>query len=237
MTAIEMRDLFLILYDKVTNLAAPGYEDQEIEGFLNKAQLQFVKQRYHSRGNKYQEGVESTEKRRKDLSELTRNAELLGGVSNSSDQTGVLPNGEFFDLPDSFLYTLMEEVTINHDDECYNGNRIKVKPITHDEYNAYISNPWKKPDETTAWRLDFSSDPTGAQEIRHEIVVGDNISVDRYYVRYIKNPSLISVVNGIDSEINESVHEEIVDIAVRIATGITDPQAYQYKVQEQQATE
>ena len=52
MTAQEMRDLFLILYDKITNLAAPGYSDGEISDFLNKAQLQFVKHRYSEKGKK-----------------------------------------------------------------------------------------------------------------------------------------------------------------------------------------
>jgi len=239
MTAAAMKELFLTLYDKVTNLAAPGYEDSEIITFLNKAQLQLVKQRYNHKGNKYRDGVEATEKRRKDLSELHRNVELIGGPSNTSSQVGVLPKGEFFDLPDRFLYTLMEEVTINHEDDCFSGNRIKVKPITHDEYNAYILNPFKKPDETIAWRLDFSGDdtPLGANELRHEVVVGDNITVDKYYIRYVKMPNDIDLVNNVTSELHESIHEEIVDIAVRIATGITDPQSYQIKTQEAMQTE
>tara|TARA_R110002126_G_scaffold35251_1_gene108714 strand:+ start:19023 stop:19736 length:714 start_codon:yes stop_codon:yes gene_type:complete len=237
MSPAEMKELFLILYDKITNLAAPGYEDTEIVTFLNKAQLQFVKHRYNSKGNKYREGVESTEKRRKDLSELHRNAELAGGTSNTSGQIGTLPNGEFFDLPDEFLYTLMEEVIINDTDDCFNGNRIKVKPITHDEYNAYINNPWKKPDETMAWRLDFSQDPLGAQEIRHEIIVGENISVRSYIIRYVKSPRDIDIINNISSELHDSVHEEIVDRAVTIATGITDPQSYQIRKTEEQVTE
>ena len=53
MSAVEMKTLFLILYDKITNLTAPGYEDSEITAFLNKAQLQFVKTRYNYKGNQY----------------------------------------------------------------------------------------------------------------------------------------------------------------------------------------
>jgi hypothetical protein len=237
MTAAQLELLFLRLYDKVTNLAAPGYDQAEIQEFLNKAQLQLIKQRYNYKGNKYKEGVESTEKRRKDLSELVRGTDISAS-SNNSDQTGVFPNGVFFDLPTDFLYTLIEEITISHDDTCYDGNRIKVKPITHDEYNANIKNPFKKPDEELAWRIDFSHDTVNStQALRHEIVTNADTTITTYHVRYIKLPIDIDLANGITSELHEAIHEEIVDIAVRIATGITDPQSYQVKQIEEKLTE
>lgn len=237
MTITEAKDLFLILYDKVTNLAAPGYEDNEIEEFFDKALLQFVKQHYNYKGNKYKEGVEETEKRRKDLSELVREVTLSGGTGNTSDQSSVLPNGEMFDLPVNFLYTMMEEIIISSTDECVDGNRIRVKPITHDEYTEGVRNPWKKPSLEKAWRLDFSRDEDGANTLRHEIIAGSTYTVDKYYVRYLKIPDNVSIVDNITFELHESVHEEIVDIAVRIAAGITDPQSYQIKQAEQNLTE
>jgi hypothetical protein len=237
MTAAELELLFLRLYDKVTNLAAPGYSQEEIQAFLNKAQLQAVKQRYNHKGNKYREGVEATEKRRKDLSELVRGADISAS-SNSSDQTGVFPNGVFFDLPEDFLYTLVEEITISHEDSCFDGNRIKVKPITHDEYTANLSNPFKKPDTTTVWRMDFSHDTVnGTDALRHEIITDAATTITTYHVRYIKIPEDIDLINGTTSELHEAMHPEIVDIAVRIATGITDPSAYQVKQVEEKLTE
>jgi hypothetical protein len=237
MTAAELELSFLRLYDKVTNLAAPGYEQEEIQLFLNKAQLQAVKHRYNYKGNKYREGVEATEKRRKDLSELVRGVDLSTS-SNNSDQTGVFPNGVFFDLPTDFLYTLMEEVTISHTNACFDGNRISVKPITHDEYNSNVKNPFKKPNEELVWRLDFSHDiVNGTPELRHELVTDSDTTITTYHVRYIKLPTDIDLVNNITSELHEAMHEEIVDIAVRIATGITDPQAYQIRANEESLTE
>jgi hypothetical protein len=238
MTSAELELSFLRLYDKVTNLAAPGYTQDEIQLFLNKAQLQSVKHRYNYKGNKYREGVEATEKRRKDLSELVRGVDISGGSGNNSDQTGVFPNGEFFDLPTDFLYTLMEEITIAHNTACFDGNRIKVKPITHDEYNANVNNPFKKPNEGLAWRIDYSHDIVNSTDaLRHEIVTGADMSITTYHVRYIKLPRDIDLVNGVTSELHESMHEEIVDMAVRIATGITDPQSYQIKAAEEKLTE
>ena len=237
MTTAELELLFLRLYDKVTNLAAPGYNQDEIQTFLNKAQLQIVKQRYNYKGNKYREGVEATEKRRKDLSELVRGVNISAS-SNNSDQTGVFPNGVFFDLPTDFLYTLVEEVTISHTDTCYDGDRIKVKPITHDEYTANLNNPFKKPDPSTVWRMDFSHDTVnGTDALRHEIITDATTTITTYHVRYIKIPTDIDLVNSVTSELHEAMHEEIVDVAVRIATGITDPQSYQVKQIEEKLTE
>ena len=237
MTIQEAKNLFLVLYDKVTNLAAPGYEDSEIEEFFNKALLQFVKHNYNPKGNKYREGFEETEKRRKDLSELTRNVILSGGSANTSSQSGALPNGELFDLPSEFLYTLMEEVVITSSDACYDNKRVKVKPITHDEYTVNVENPWRKPDYDTAWRLDFSRDSTGANTLRHEIITDGTYTVSSYNLRYMKIPNAVSLANNVTFELHEATHAEIVDIAVRMAAGITDPQTYQIKQAEQQVTE
>lgn len=240
MTAAQMKQLFLELYDKLANQAAPGYIDEEINTFLNLGQLEFVKTRYNSKGNQYNEGLEATEKRRKDLSELTRDVVLTGGSLNTSDQTGVSPNGEFFDLPNEFLYTLREEVTLLSSDACVNNTRVLVKPVTHDEYGININNPFKKPSKDRVWRLDFSRDLTTGvtnDRNRHEIITFAGATVDEYFVRYIKLPQVIDIINDIDCELNASVHEEIVAIAVRIATGVTDPGAYQIKAQEQKAME
>jgi hypothetical protein len=239
MTAAEMRQNFLVLYDKVTNFAAPGYEDDEIALFLNKAQLQYVKRTYNYKGNNYREGFEETEKRRKDLSELVRNAELTS-TDVSSDQTGVSPNGVFYDLPKKVLYVLREEVTLSSSDSCIDGNRIAVKPVTHDEYAINIRNPFKKPDETMVWRLDYSRESANNfYNKRHELVPGSTYTIDTYHLRYLKIPRdiIIDDTTPVDCELEESTHPEIVDIAVRIASGITDPQTYQIKINEEKVTE
>jgi len=234
MTAPEFKEAFLILYDKLTNLAAPGYTDDEISFLLTKAEEQLVKTAYNFKGNKYNDGFEETEKRRKDLSELTRNA-TLDSSAISSDQDGVSLNGVFYNLPDDLLYTIREEATISSSDACINGNRISVKPVTHDEYTATINNPFKKPNEGLVWRLDFSTDTNSNR--RHELVLGDNYTIDLYHVRYIKRPRGIDLATNLTSELDESVHQEIVDRAVRIATAVTDPQQYQIKINEQQQSE
>jgi hypothetical protein len=241
MTVQEKHDLFLILYDKVTNLASPGYTDDEIDSFLNKAQDQLVKQRYNFKANPYGDGFEETEKRRKDLSELIRGPKDVNGVLStlsSSNQNSTLANGEFFDLPEDFLYAISEEVKISSEDSCLDGNIVSVRPITHDYYTLNRKNPFKKPSPDLVWRMDFSREVAETSSAkRHELITDGSFTVDEYYLRYIKRPREIDLSTGIASELDESVHYELVDKAVRIATGITDPQDYQIKTVEEKQSE
>jgi hypothetical protein len=239
MTAQEMQEEFLILYDKITSLGAGGYEPDEISRLLTKAQERFLFSRLHEKGNKYQEGFEETEKRRKDFMELHRNVV----PTPSTNQVGVTNNGIFYDLPTDFYLAIREQVVVTSNDNCVNGNVIKVVPITHDEYNEDIQNPFAKPDvKDYIWRMDFSSD-AGSQ--RHELITDGTFTVDEYRLRYIKKPQPIivdtSVIDGftgpLDCELNTMTHRAIIDEAVKIATSITEPELYQIKMNEQQSSE
>ena len=191
MTAQEMQEEFLILYDKITSLGAGGYEPDEISRLLTKAQERFLFSRLHEKGNKYQEGFEETEKRRKDFMELHRNVV----PTPSTNQVGVTNNGIFYDLPTDFYLAIREQVVVTSNDNCVNGNVIKVVPITHDEYNEDIQNPFAKPDvKDYIWRMDFSSD-AGSQ--RHELITDGTFTVDEYRLRYIKKPQPIIVDNSV----------------------------------------
>jgi len=232
MTASEMEREFLILYDKITNFDAPGYEPEEISTFLNKAQERLVLHIINPAGNKYLTGFEVTEKRKKDLFTLHRNVDLTTSTNTADNK----PNGVFFDLPGDFLYAINEEVSISSEDVCYDGTRPEVKPIKHNDYNKIIKNPFKKPYGELVLRLDFGGN-------RHELISDGNTTIDTYHLRYIKRPTPITVpdptvpVAGVDCELNEITHRQIVDEAVAIATGVTNPEAYQIKLREAQVSE
>ena len=114
-----------------------------------------------------------------------------------------------------------------------------VKPITHDEFSINIKNPFKKPSiQRYVWRLDYS-------ENKHELITDSSFSVAKYHLRYLKTLTPIVIgtntVDGatgpLDCQLNNILHKRIVDEAVRIATGVTDPEKYQIKNIEQQAGE
>ena len=235
LSAADMKNEFEILYDKITNLAAPGYEDDEISLFLNLGQERIIKSRLNSKGNKYGESFEQSEKRRKDFSELVRDAIDGSGTlttSISSNQNGVLPNGVFFDLPLDFLHAITERI---ESDIICNGvaKQIDVKPITHDQFNINVSNPFKKPSSTLAWRMDFSRENVSSTEKkRHEIITDGSYSPKKYYLRYIKRPIDIDITGGIDCELDGSIHREIVSKAVELALeAIQDPRFQSMKIE------
>jgi hypothetical protein len=235
LTAAQMKEEFEILYDKITNLAAPGYENEEISLFLNLSQERIIKGRINPKGNKYGESFEQTEKRRKDFSELIRDAVDGSGnltTSISANQNGVLPNGTFFDLPLDFLYAITER--IETDITC-NGalKQIDVKPITHDQYNINVDNPFKQPDNNLAWRMDFSRENvSSAEKKRHEIITDGTYSPKKYYLRYIKRPQEIDIDGAVDCELDASLHREIVAKAVEIALeAIQDPRFQSMKIE------
>lgn len=232
MTSTEMKKEFLILYDKITNFDAPGYKNSEIETFLNKAQERYILRILNAFGNKYRQGFEATEIRRKGLSELLKSVTLTT-ADVSANQSGVMTNGTFFDLPTDFLFAMQEHAIIASDDTCIDGNRAKIKPATLDEYNSNIENPFKKPYENIIWRLDVASD---AGFKRHELVCGDDFTVSEYHLRYLKEPANI-VIGTQDCELNPITHRAIIDEAVSIAAGVTDPETYQIKINEQQRSE
>ena len=235
MTALEMQEEFLVNYDKITNYDAPGYIPKEISLLLSKAQERLVLDSYNPLANKYREGFESTEARRKDLQELVSSANL----SPSVGQVGTLPNGTFFDLPNDCLYVVHEHIITESEDVCKNNINLKIKPVTTDYYDINITNPFKNPNILrNAWRLDYNTR-------RHEIVTDGTFNVDTYTIRYIKKPIPIiidnSTIDGVtgpsNCQLNSIMHRRIVDEAVKIATSITDPQFYQIKTIEQQQGE
>lgn len=225
MLANEMSILFLEKFDKITNSDSPGYEDSEISSMLNMAQERFFLQTYAG-SNRFREGFEETEKRRKDLSELTKNSTI---TTASANQTGVLPNGTLYDLPTDFLYAIKEEVTISSDDECDNGKRIKVKPITHDEYTINIENPFKQPYNELVWRLDYSRTTDNTNPKRHELITDGSYDITAYHLRYLRRlPNIVvdldTPANQIHCILDEITHRRIVDLAVEIALELTvDP--------------
>ena len=179
MEANDMAKEYLDILDKRTSNSAPGLLDDEISTTLSQAQEEFLKRKYNWRGNPYQQGFENSEKRRKDLSQLTKSAVLSYDAANSRyvfneqnsntyyvqddnsffrDSSIIKPNGTLWKLPKDFLWAINEQVSWATTDTCYNGNRYDIKPITHDEYNVWIDNTYKKPWFKKTWRMEYASE-------------------------------------------------------------------------------
>jgi len=219
MTTTEFRDYVLVTYDSISNFAAPGYEDADINLFLNAAQEDFVKSLYNGLSNIGRVGFEETEKRSKDLSELKRFTDITATTAGNHGS-----NSLFVQLPDDYLYTVNEEANISFT-SCGTtaSERVSVKPIREDYYNANIKNPYKRPDNGLVWRMDASrtldTAPVTGTTKRHELILGDSTTFNTYYVSYIKHPKSIDITDVTNTtgfcELDPSTHRAIADMAVQ----------------------
>lgn len=216
MTLSEFSDEFDIEYDSIASNSAPPLDEYEKSVFLTQAQDKIL--------DKYAPQFENSEKRRREFASLLRNAS--NGSPLSLPSYAINPTSRFFELESDVRYIINERVVLYSSDSCYNGVTTKVIPVTHDDYNYNIDNPFKKPSERVSWRIDYRDHSTGNQLI--EIVTRENTAATTYNYRYIKEPTPIilaalsgTTIGGLavatSCEMPESIHREILDLAVTLA--------------------
>ena len=237
MTTTEFSNEFDILYESIASNGAPPIDDYEKSVLLTQAQEILVKDSYSYKFNVAKEAVDATEKRRRDLSELYMQSVSTNPTINPAQSISI--NARFFDIEDNVLFILQERVKVSSDQTCYDQGYIPVVPVTHDDYNYLISNPFKKPSESLAWRLEHSKLSTNRVV---EIVHASTVNPQEYYYRYIKKPKPIIVsgltgtsVDGISAqtecELSEGFHREILHIAVELALESTGNPRFGTKLQ------
>ena len=153
MTNQEFRNQFDISYNAIASNSAPGIDDYELSVYLTKAQLEIVKNYYDPLSNRKQKGFEATEKRRRDLNQLVKDYKTTSTISNNFN---IDSESKFYVIPDDLFLIVNEKAKINSED-CYNGKSLNIKPLSSDEYNIQINNPFEKHDNKNAWRLDISN--------------------------------------------------------------------------------
>jgi hypothetical protein len=226
MTTLEFSNEFDIYYNSIASNNAPGLDLYEKSVYLTKAQLEIVKNYFNSKGNKYQEGFESSTKRRDDLKELVTDYK---GSTKLTTLIGIDLNSQIFEIPSNVFLPLQETGKVSSLNSCINNTNINIKVITHDEYNTQKNNPFKKPNKDIIWKLDISS-------INNSKVVEliSPYTITQYNLRYVKRPEPIVLTNlttnflneglsidGVSTsqtcKLSESIHREIIDRAVELA--------------------
>ena len=248
MTNQEFRNQFDISYNAIASNSAPGIDDYELSVYLTKAQLEIVKNYYDPLSNRKQKGFEATEKRRRDLNQLVKDYKTSTTITNSSN---INSEAKFYIVPNDLFLIVNEKAKITSED-CYNSKTLTIKPISYDEYDVQIENPFEKPNEKVAWRLDLSNvNNTKVVEIISPYNILGSLE---YQIRYIKYPKPIIITNlntafpsdnlTIDGifvetpcELNTEICREILDRAVLLATADYRPQNLQVKAQMSQTNE
>ncbi len=209
MNAIEMQYAFEKRAGLNRNFGPGRLHTQQIQDYLNLSQDLELKDIYSRNIGQPTTKFEFTEKIRREIGNL-----INGLTVKIFDQSSPHrhKNGVFITLPENYLYGVEERAIINNGGSTASA---KVLPITHDEYLENIENPFLWPNDNLVWRLDYGlTGATGAK--RHELIIGDDETIETYEVRYIRRPQKIILhpTESQDCELDESVHDRIVNRAV-----------------------
>lgn len=224
MTAQEFNTRFDVLYNNITSNQAPGLDTYEKSVFLTKAQDEIIKNYFLRQSNPKQAGFDNNQKRQADFSNIIKTDSISS--FNNIDKYVTQDSARKITLP-SDLFLIINELVKS-------SNRwLVVKSISFDEYDRLMQKPFKYPTYNQAWRLIVGTNIA-------EIVVGPNETITEYRIRYIRIPKPIIVgdlsgetINGYyftgtqapvgavgntsGCELDESLHEEILQRAVELA--------------------
>ena len=205
MTINEFSWEFDVLYNNISNGNAPGVNEYEKSVFLTRAQDQIVTELYTGTG--ISDGFDSSEQVRQYLNSLVKTISV-------PENKQTLFNHPTYDITENKVLFILNMY-------LRNGNtKIPVFPITYDEYNITIENPFKL-NKKRALGITSSN----------SITVISKYEGEDYYlvVSYLSKPNPIIVANldnvTIDGQseqstiidVPESLHFEIIKRAVQLA--------------------
>lgn len=203
-------------FDLAVNAYLPGgdtFDEYEKSAYLTKAQKQVVLQLYNS--------FEQKEIVREFLAPLIRTAVIKNEYTGEeTDLYAITDLSHFYELPDDLWLITFEEVVVNSNGKCLENKRLSVSPTTQDKLSKVMGNPFKGPNDNRALRLNIADNIV-------EIIA--KYDLKRYIVRYIKKlepiiltrltdgTSIDGKVERTECELHESLHQDILNIAVAMA--------------------
>lgn len=223
-------------FDIAVNAYLPGgemFDEYEKSLALTKAQEQIVSQLYNS--------FEKREISKEILAPLVKtfvaNEEYTGVEDNKivTELFSISDNSYFYKLPEDLWLITFEEVVIKSNDKCLKNKRISVVPTTQDKLYKTLKNPFRGPNDSRALRLNVAGNIV-------EIIA--KYEIKRYYVRYIKKlkpiilthltdtTSINGIVERTECELHESIHRDILNLAVAIALQTRKMSAQQEQQQQ-----
>ena len=196
MTAQEFSSEFDLLYNNISSAQAPGLTEYEKSVFLTKAQDEIIKNYFTNvqGGNKYQQGIEDSEKRYADFSTLLTVAVLN---AETSGVTSFDERGKIFKLPDGKASSDKKVMIVINEifktgNTSSKGNSVltsyQVVPLKFEEYIRLMSKPSSDPLKKQVWKLMGNSHSgNGSIEIVPHWKDKDN-NINTLILRYIRKP-------------------------------------------------
>jgi hypothetical protein len=242
MTVAEFSNEFDILYDNISSSSAPGLDLYEKSVYLTTAQFELVKAAYCGY-NPLKRSFEGDEQKRRELSELVKDFKSAAFLTSAKSLS---TKSKLVNIPADVMYIVYESADLL--DNCGTRITVEVNPISYDDLNASMKNPFRKPNGKRVFRLDISKD---AASKNVELV--SEVSLLGYSMRYVKYPlpivladfeldaNLVGLglkVNNANTikqcELDESIHREILNRAVELAIRDYRENSLQSKIQTNQ---
>ena len=229
MTGAQCISSFLLLYDYLSSGNAPGYRTDDIISLLNNAQNDFIKMRMFGK-NFQPPAFEQNQKRVADLQTLIV---IPTGLTQAPVST--IATEKIYSLPTNFLYYIdsISQLTRSNYPLITSVRWLKNKVINHEDVTKFINSEIN--------RTHFLY-PVAWIEAGFLKVMGDRyttITNGNNYTKlsYIKKPTAIANTS-MTPDFPESVHQEIVEIAVKKGLQVIgDPRWQTASLEEQQKTE
>lgn len=205
-------------FDSKEPLDTIEFDEYEKSLYLTKAQEELVISLYNGK-NPMGDTFEGTEELRRYLSPLIEEKELTPIETSNGKPLGIDSKSKFFTLPDNLWFITYESVLLA-EGKCETHTTQDVYPVRQDEYHKIKKNPFRGANDRRALRLDLSE---------NNIEIISKYEVAKYYLRYLRKVRPIVLedmpndltVNGIneatDCELHESLHQRILELAVRMA--------------------
>lgn len=209
MSTEEFYNEFNLAYNNLSSNQAAGLNHYEISVYLTKAQKALVETAY---GN-----FEKSEEYRRILANLVKTKQC-SPIQVPSSSISYPEYTTCFTLPNEVKYIVNERIKMGTNaDRCIRGKYIEVQPVSHDEVERLIKNPFRFTLKR-AFRLD-----TSGSNVTIEILSKDS-HVDLYIVRYIMIPEPIIIEDFSNTT-------DYVDGKQRLSTGSLLPEFHRKVVE------
>lgn len=201
MTPAEMKTYFLAEYDAATSLSAPGWENSEITSFLNIAQDSIVTELYK-------------------VGDLTKLADIVFTESNKAlFPHTYISNGMCMDVfsLDRYFHYVDSRTKVNRSDVSFTNSwlpnefiqRVNASKFFLTDYNKV----WFKYPKIFIDKFVSGEDSQTWLTILYDAYTTPLVGE----ITYIKRPIRIDITGNVATDLNESLHQAIVQLAVEQA--------------------
>lgn len=224
MTVQEFSEQFDVLFNNAAN-TAPGLDEYEKSVYLNKAQEDVLKNYFSPLKNKSKAGFDGNELRGNEfdsLSDIYINVNFTQSFVDlrKGNVDCVISNSIYdniFFCKEELIYSGNKSISsfddLKTDNDFYDLEVLQVVPLSYKEYRRLMMKPYKRPLKNQVWKLVTKN----SNDYTVTLIPESSKKIIGYVIKFIKRPRKIDLEKGINCELSESLHQEVLQRAVEMA--------------------